>query len=198
LTVGFDCDFEICGEPVAWLCGRADSQEAGCGDTVQVSAPDLAAAVPAAPVRVILAARHARTRVAIRGLLEATGEFLVAAEVASTMQAVQAARREHADVVLFDLGLAGAASSSFAALVSSLHRLPVIALGLDDEPAFALAAVSAGAAAYLLLDADPDAYRRAIRAAGAGLTSRSTGVTGLSALATRGRQREGDLGAGGG
>jgi DNA-binding NarL/FixJ family response regulator len=180
------------------LCGSADSQEAGCGDTVQVSAPDLDAAVPAAAVRVIVAVRHARTRVAIRGLLEATGEFLVAAEVASTTQAVQAARRDRADVVLFDLGLAGAASLSFAALVSSLPGLPVVALGLDDEPAFGLAAVSAGAAAYLLLDADPDAYRRAIRVAGAALRPRSGGVAGLSALATRGRQREGDVGAGGG
>ncbi len=120
----------------------------------------------ASHVRLILAMSHARTRAAVRRVLDATGEVDVVAEVASALQMVQTARSEGVDVVLLDLQLvASGTSPTLATVAARLRGVPIVAVGLDDDPAFARAALAAGAITHVLTDASPEEYLGAIRAA---------------------------------
>jgi len=117
-------------------------------------------------IRLILAMSHARTRAAVRRALETTGEIVVVAEVTSALQVLQVARAEPVDIVMFDLGLVPPGSSpSLASVVRSLHGIPVVAVGLDADPAFAHAARAAGAISHVLTDASPEDYLGAVLSA---------------------------------
>jgi DNA-binding NarL/FixJ family response regulator len=126
----------------------------------------VAARIDAPEIRLVLAMSHARTRAAVREALEATGEVAVVTEVANALQVLQAARSGRIDVVLLDLRLVPPGSSpTLAAMVKGLRGIPLVAVGLDDDPAFARAALGAGAITHVLTDAAPEAYLGAIRTA---------------------------------
>ena len=126
----------------------------------------IATRTDASEIRLVLAMSHARTRAAVRQTLETTEEIEVVAEVASALQVLQIARSRQIDLVLLDLRLVPPGSSpSLADVVKSLRGIPVVAVGLEADPAFARAAVSAGAMIHVLTDASPEDYLGAVRAA---------------------------------
>jgi DNA-binding NarL/FixJ family response regulator len=126
----------------------------------------IATRTDASEIRLVLAMSHARTRVAVRRTLETTEEIEVVAEVTSALQVLQIARSRHIDVVLFDLRLVPPGSSpSLADVVKGLRGTPVVAVGLDADPAFARAAIGAGAIIHVLTDTSPEDYLGAVRAA---------------------------------
>ncbi len=90
--------------------------------------------------------------------------MVVVAEETSPLHLVRLAETEQADVVVFDLRLAlPGVSPTLADLVSRLKGVPLVAVGLEGDPAFARAALRAGAAAHVLTDAAPERFLPAVR-----------------------------------
>jgi two-component system response regulator NreC len=126
--------------------------------SAQSTAPSTASAI-----RVLLAISHARTRSALRSALEASGRVLVVVEASSVLSLARRAADQRADVVVFDLRLAPpGATPSLADVVASLGEIPLVAVGLEGDPAFARAALRAGASAHVLTDAAPERFLSAV------------------------------------
>jgi two-component system response regulator NreC len=135
-------------------CRTSDAQTMTAGAT---------AASSTKLIRVLLAISHGRTRAALRSALEGTGRVVVVAEVASPLHIARTAVTERAEVVMFDLRLAPpGASPSLVDLVASLGAVPLVAVDLEDDPAFARAALQSGASAHVLTDTDPENYLRTV------------------------------------
>jgi len=127
--------------------------------------PDL----PDDRIRVILAVPHRRTRTAIRAVLEADGEIVVAGEARAALHVPRIARAAAAHLVLVDLVLVlGATLPTLDGLVRSVAPAQIVTVGLLDDPAFRRTSLAAGAAAHLVTDAAPDDYRLAVLAVVAG------------------------------
>jgi two-component system, NarL family, response regulator LiaR len=114
---------------------------------------------------------HAVVRQGLRGLLELQDGIEVAGDAADGDQGVEAATRLRPDVILMDLVMP--ALDGVAAMRLLRERLPetrviVLTSFLDDDKL--LPALRAGAAGYLLKNAEPQEVVRAVRAAHAGKT----------------------------
>lgn len=123
----------------------------------------------AEPIRVLIVDDHAVVREGLRAFLALQEGIEVAGEAADGEEALEAAARLQPDVILMDLvmpRLDGVAA--MRALRERLPRTRVIVLTsfLDDDKL--LPALRAGAAGYLLKNADPQELVRAVRAAHAG------------------------------
>lgn len=120
-------------------------------------------------IRVLIVDDHAVVREGLRAFLELQEGIEVVAEAADGRQALAQAELQKPDVVLMDLVMPRL--DGLEAMRQLRQRLPdirVVALTsfLDDERL--LPAIQAGAAGYLLKDAEPDELLRAIRAAARG------------------------------
>lgn len=123
----------------------------------------------AEPIRVLIVDDHAVVREGLRAFLALQEGIEVAGEAADGEEALEAAARLQPDVILMDLvmpRLDGVAA--MRALRERLPRTRVIVLTsfLDDDKL--LPALRAGAAGYLLKNADPHELVRAVHAAHAG------------------------------
>lgn len=126
------------------------------------------------PLRVLLVDDHAIVRAGVSGYLELVDDITVAGEAASGEQSIDAlAALEPAgalpDVVLMDLVMPG--MDGIEAIRRIKTRWPdieVIAVTSFLEEAKVVSALEAGAAGYVLKDADADHVAEAIRAAAAG------------------------------
>ena len=110
----------------------------------------------AEPIRVLVVDDHAVVRQGLRGLLELQDGIEVAGEAADGDQGVDAATRLRPDVILMDLVMP--ALDGVAAMRLLRERLPetrviVLTSFLDDDKL--LPALRAGAAGYLLKNAEP-------------------------------------------
>jgi DNA-binding NarL/FixJ family response regulator len=117
-------------------------------------------------IRVLIVDDHVVVREGLRAFLELQDGIEVVAEAADGRQALTQAELSHPDVVLMDLVMPRL--DGVGAMRELRQRQPeirVVALTsfLDDERL--LPAIQAGAAGYLLKDAEPDEVTRAIRAA---------------------------------
>jgi two-component system, NarL family, response regulator LiaR len=121
------------------------------------------------PIRVLVVDDHSVVREGLRAFLALQDGIEVAGEAADGEEALEAAARLRPDVILMDLvmpRLDGVAA--MRALRESLPAARVIVLTsfLDDDKL--LPALRAGAAGYLLKNAQPQELARAVRAAHAG------------------------------
>jgi two-component system, NarL family, response regulator LiaR len=121
------------------------------------------------PIRVLLVDDHAVVREGLRAFLELQDGIEVAGEAADGAEAVAAAERLRPDVVLMDLVMPRL--DGLGAMRALRERVPgarviVLTSFLDDDRL--LPAVRAGAAGYLLKNAQPQELTRAVRAAHAG------------------------------
>lgn len=157
------------------------------------------------PIRVLIVDDHAVVRRGIRAYLEVLGDLEVAAEAANGDEALDrlrlmAAHRELPDVVLLDLlmpKMDGVATTS--EIARAYPDVRVVILTSFGEMERVHAALAAGAAGYLLKDAEPTEVVAAIRAAARGdvflhpavarkLTQEMVSpATGLGALTSRER-----------
>jgi DNA-binding NarL/FixJ family response regulator len=115
------------------------------------------------PVRVLVADDHAYTRAGVRSALEAAG-FEVSAEAATGRGAVEAAVSSRPDIALLDVHMPGGNGIEAAAEIRRL--LPdtaVVMLSFSREDSDLIDAVRAGAAGYVLKDADPGRLPQALR-----------------------------------
>ena len=125
----------------------------------------------AEPIRVLVVDDHAVVRQGLRGLLELQDGIEVVGDAADGNEGVEAATRLRPDVVLIDLVMP--ALDGVSAMRLLRERVPetrviVLTSFLDDDKL--LPALRAGAAGYLLKNAEPLEVIRAVRAAHAGQT----------------------------
>jgi two-component system, NarL family, response regulator LiaR len=118
------------------------------------------------PIRVLIVDDHAVVREGLRSFLELQEGMEVVGEAGDGAEAVAAAERLRPDVVLMDLVMPTV--DGVEAMRRLRERVPaaraiVLTSFLDDERL--LPAIRAGAAGYLLKNAQPQELARAIRAA---------------------------------
>jgi NarL family two-component system response regulator LiaR len=123
----------------------------------------------AEPIRVLIVDDHAVVREGLRAFLETQNEIEVAGEAADGNEAVEIASRLAPDVILMDLVMPEL--DGVRAMRALRERVPdarviVLTSFLDEDKL--LPAIRAGAAGYLLKNADPKELARAVRAAHAG------------------------------
>ena len=108
------------------------------------------------PPRVLIADDHAPTRADVRRALEGEGGFVVCAEVADAVAAVDAAVREQPDLCLLDVRMPGSGVAAAWEITSRLPGTKVVMLTVsaDDDDLFA--ALRAGASGYLLKELEPE------------------------------------------
>ena len=122
----------------------------------------------AEPIRVLIVDDHAVVRGGLRAFLALQEGIEVAGEAADGEEALEAATRLRPDVILMDLVMPGSTASPRCARCASglPARVLVLTSFLDDDKL--LPALRAGAAGYLLKNADPQELVRAVHAAHAG------------------------------
>ena len=123
----------------------------------------------AEPIRVLVVDDHAVVREGLRAFLELQDGIEVVGEAADGQEAVEQAASLRPDVILMDLvmpRLDGLAAMRALREGLSGARVIVLTSFLDDDKL--LPALRAGAAGYLLKNAQPQELARAVRAAHAG------------------------------
>ena len=121
------------------------------------------------PIRVLIVDDHSVVREGLRAFLELQAGLEVVGEAADGVEAIEAGARLRPDVILMDLvmpQLGGVAAMRRLREQVPGARIIVLTSFLDDDKL--LPALRAGAAGYLLKNAEPHEIVRAVRAAHAG------------------------------
>jgi NarL family two-component system response regulator LiaR len=125
--------------------------------------------VPAEPIRVLVVDDHAVVREGLRAFLDLQEGIEVAGDAADGLEAVTLAERLRPDVVLMDLvmpELDGLGAMRLLRERVPAARVIVLTSYLDDDTL--MPALRAGAAGYVLKNAEPQEVARAVRVAHAG------------------------------
>jgi two-component system response regulator NreC len=120
-------------------------------------------------IRVVVADDHPIVRRGLRQVLEAEPDFEVVAEAAELESARRFLRGHKPDVLVADLNMPG--GSTLDALPELRKEFPdtqIVVLTMQDEPAYARRALTAGVLGYVLKEAADTELVQAIRAAAAG------------------------------
>jgi DNA-binding NarL/FixJ family response regulator/tRNA A-37 threonylcarbamoyl transferase component Bud32 len=123
------------------------------------------------PVSIVIADDHAMVRSGLRVLLESEPDLRVVAEAGDVDTALRCTAAHRPSVVVLDLNMPG--EPSLPAIPRFLESAPgtaVVMLTMQDEPAFAREALSAGASGYVVKASAESELVEAVRAAAAGGT----------------------------
>jgi two-component system response regulator NreC len=132
---------------------------------------DASAASAAHPIRIVLADDHAVVRRGLARPHDAEPGFEVVASVGDVEAALRTTRGHKPDVLVLDLNMPGGSSlDAIPRIRSASPQTQIAVLTMQDEPAFARQALSAGALAYVLKEAADDELVTAVRRAAAGET----------------------------
>jgi DNA-binding NarL/FixJ family response regulator len=119
-------------------------------------------------IRLLLADDEAMVRRGLRLVLEAEDDLEVVAEAADGIDAIEAARRWHPDVVLMDVRMPRLDGVEACRRLVEDDNTKVVVLTTFDLDEHLFAAVRAGASGFLLKASPPEELVAAIRAAHAG------------------------------
>jgi two-component system response regulator NreC len=120
-------------------------------------------------VRIVLADDHPVVRDGLRLLLDGESDFEVVAEAGDVESTIRYVRGHHPDVLVLDLNMPG--GSSLKAIPGMRRESPdteIVVLTMHKEPAFARAALGAGALGYVLKEAAGEELVEAVRRAAVG------------------------------
>jgi two-component system response regulator NreC len=121
------------------------------------------------PTTIVIADDHAVVREGLRLLLEAEGDLIVAGEASDLEQTRLLLHRDAPDVLVLDLHMGSQLSlGTLSELRLASPRTGIVILTMEDDPAFAQQAWSAGAAGYVLKESSRTDLVRAIRAVARG------------------------------
>ena len=125
----------------------------------------------AAAIRIVLADDHAVVRRGLELLLDAEDGLEVVASVGDVGAAIRATLGYKPDVLVLDLNMPGGSSlDAIPKIFEASPNTKIVVLTMQNEPAFARRALSAGALAYVLKEAADDELVTAVRRAAAGET----------------------------
>jgi two-component system, NarL family, response regulator NreC len=132
--------------------------------------PDTVQTVPDT-IRIVIADDHAVVRRGLRQLLEAEPGFEVLAEAADLESTRRRIAGHRPDVLVLDLNMpGGSALRGIPEMRAECPETQIVVLTMQDEPAYARRALSAGALGYVLKEAAEEELIEAIRRAAAGDT----------------------------
>lgn len=122
-------------------------------------------------IRVVIADDHAVVRRGLRQVLDADGGFDIVAEASDLDNARRYVRGHRPDVLVLDLNMPGGSSlEGIPEIRAESPQTQIVVLTMQDEPAYARHALSAGALGYVLKEAAEEELVEAIRRAAAGDT----------------------------
>ncbi|HEX8910939.1 MAG TPA: response regulator transcription factor [Humisphaera sp.] len=120
-----------------------------------------------AKTKVMLVDDHALLRSGVRGLVDRQPDFEVVAEASTAADAAAAADRARPELVVLDMTLPGGGSLGLQKQLADRGvRARVLVLSTHDDPAYARAAIAAGATGYVVKTiSEPDllAAMRSVR-----------------------------------
>ena len=120
-------------------------------------------------IRIVIADDHPVVRQGIRQIVGAAGDMLIADEATDGRELLQRARSTPHDLVLLDLSMpATDGLDVLKQLKRERPKVPVVILTMSPEEQFAIRALKAGAAGYLMKEGAPIELVGAIRKAVAG------------------------------
>jgi two-component system, NarL family, response regulator NreC len=120
-------------------------------------------------IRIVLADDHTVVRSGLRMLLENEDDFKVVAEAGDVESARRYVRGHHPGVLVLDLNMPGGSSLEAIPLIrEESPGTQIVVLTMQQEPAFAREALSAGALGYVLKEAADDELVEAVRRAAVG------------------------------
>ncbi len=123
------------------------------------------------PITIVLADDHKVVRSGLRMLLESDGRFAVLEESGDVAGTIEAVQRCHPRVLVLDLNMGGESSlESIPQLRTDAPETQIVVLTMQDNPAFARAALRAGAVGYVLKDAADAELMSAVELAAQGRT----------------------------
>jgi two-component system, NarL family, response regulator NreC len=123
----------------------------------------------AGAIRIVLADDHAVVRSGLKMLLESESDFEVVAEAGDIESAIRYVRGHKPKVLVLDLNMPGGSSlEAIPEIRESDPDTQIVVLTMQQEPAFARHALSAGAIGYVLKEAADDELVEAVRRAARG------------------------------
>ena len=129
-------------------------------------------------IRVLLADDHTLVRAGIRSLVQALSGIQVVAEAGDGREALSLIEAHQPDVAVLDIAMPGLNGLEVAAQVAdNFPYVRVIILSMHATEEYVLRALRAGAAGYLLKDADTTELELAIKAVTRGETYLSPAVS---------------------
>lgn len=130
---------------------------------------NIATPADADTIRVVIADDHSIVRRGLRDLLDAETGFEVVAEASDIDDARRFVRGHHPKVLILDLNMGGKSSLRLIPEIrAESPETEIVVLTMQDEPAYAREALSAGALGYVLKDAADGELVEAVRAAAVG------------------------------
>jgi len=136
---------------------------------IPAEGPDGKGATPA--IRVVIADDHAVVRRGLRQLLDSEEGFEVVAEASDLESARRYVRGHHPQVLVLDLNLPdGLSLPTIPEIRAEFPDTQIVVLTMQNEPAYAREALSAGALGYVLKEAAESELVDAVRRAAAGDT----------------------------
>lgn len=122
-------------------------------------------------IRIVLSDDHQVVRTGLRVLLESHGGFDVVGEAGDVTGTVEAVRARRPGVLVLDLNLGGESSlDAIPRLRAEAPETQIVVLTMQEDPAFAQAALRAGAVGYVLKDAADSELMAAVVLAAEGRT----------------------------
>jgi DNA-binding NarL/FixJ family response regulator len=129
------------------------------------------------PIRVLLVEDHTLVRAGIRSLLQSVEWILVVAEASNGREALLLADEHEPDVVLMDIAMKGLNGiEATSRLIQKRPKIRVLILSMHMNEEYILQALRAGAAGYLLKDAEMSELEFAIQAVVQGKTYLSPSI----------------------
>lgn len=120
-------------------------------------------------IRIITADDHTLFRVGLRQMLHSFAGLEVVKEATDAGEALAAAKRGGADLIILDLTMPGATGTSLIEQIrGACPALPILVLSMHDEPGTVRRALQAGASGYITKGSSPDVLFQAVSRVAAG------------------------------